>query len=115
MLIIIVTFIVILKDIIFNYDRDKDCKYSYIYQSRCNKNLTINEKVVTNRRGFDLPYISPKWINKIIANRSDLILIYGDDLTNRNLNICIRVFQIIWKKECIMQNKSFQMKVLNLS
>jgi len=63
-----------LKDIIYNFDNDKNGNYSIIYKSKCNKNLVIDGKIVTIRRGLGLFDISPKWINKSIANRSELIL-----------------------------------------
>ena len=79
-----------LKDIIFDYD-DKNGNYSIIYKNKCEKNVTIENKIVIIRRGIGLSDISPKWIDKSKVNKTNLILTYDDDLTNRdfsNFNIC---------------------------
>ena len=80
-----------LKDIIFDYDYDKNGNYSIIYKNKCEKNVTIENKIVIIRRGIGLSDISPKWIDKSKVNKTNLILTYDDDLTNRdfsNFNIC---------------------------
>ena len=80
-----------LKDIILDYDNDKNGNYSIIYKNKCEKNVTIEKKVVIIMRGIGLSDISPKWIDKSKVNKTNLILTYDDDLTNRdfsNFNIC---------------------------
>ena len=62
--------------------------YFIIYKSKCGKNLTIEGKVVTIRKGIGLSDISPRWVNKSDAYKKEIILTYDDDLTSRNLEIC---------------------------
>ena len=77
-----------LKDIILNFDNKSCGDYSIIYKSKCEKNLTIEGKKITIRRGIGLSDIFPKWINKSEVTKTRLILTYDDVLTNRNLTIC---------------------------
>ena len=77
-----------LKDIILNFDNNSCGDYSIIYKSKCEKNLTIEGKKITIRRGIGLSDISPKWINKSEVTKTRLILTYDDVLTNRNFNVC---------------------------
>ena len=78
-----------LKDIIFNYTKEQNGDYRIIYKSKCNRNLTINGKIVTIMRGIGLSDIYPKWINKKNVSGSELILTYDDDLTDRKqFSIC---------------------------
>jgi len=80
-----------LKDIIINYGDEKNGDYSIIYKSKCDKNLTINGKRVTIRRGIGLSDVSPKWINRSSVKNSTIILTYDGDLTDRNLKICFKL------------------------
>jgi len=77
-----------LKDIIINYDNDKNGNYSIIYKNKCDKNVTILGKVVVIKRGIGLSDIFPRWIDKSKVNKTNLILTYDDDLSDRNFKIC---------------------------
>ena len=77
-----------LKDIIINYDNNKNGNYTIVYKNKCDKNVTIEGKVVVIKRGIGLSDIFPKWIDKSKVNKTNLILTYDDDLSNRNFKIC---------------------------
>ena len=63
-----------IKDIIYNFDNDKNGYYSIIYKGKCEQNLTIEGKVVTIKRGIGLSDITPNWINKNIENKGEIII-----------------------------------------
>jgi len=77
-----------LKDLIYNFDSDKNGDYSIIYKDKCNKDAIIKGKVVTIKKGIGLSDISQKWIRQKEVNKSKLFLTYDDDLTHRDLEIC---------------------------
>ena len=81
------SFICDLKDIIYNYDDDKNGIYYIYYKSICDKELKIEGRTVELKKGISLESISPSWISKSIVNGSNLSLEYNDNMENKNLII----------------------------
>ena len=77
-----------LKDIIYDYDDDKNGNYSISYNSACDNDLKIEGKIVTLERGLSLLSISPSWINKATIVGQNLTLIY-DYAINQNIRVCL--------------------------
>ena len=81
------SFICDLKDIIYNYDDDKNGNYYIYYKSGCGKEFEIKRIIVTLKKGIILESISPSWISKSIVNGYNLTLEYNDNMENKNLII----------------------------
>ena len=78
-----------LKDIIYNYDEDKEGAYKIYYNSECGDETEIEGRIIMVERGYQLLSISPSLINLANVEGTELSLVYDMDMTDKFLIICL--------------------------
>ena len=102
------SFICDFKNIIYDYEDEKNGNYSIYYNSICNnenKNRFEGGFVII-KRGLSLLSISPIWINKTTFDGNNITLTY-DYIINQRISICLYNNQHPISKDSCLQENSY--------